>query len=232
MLPQTIFYWFTLSTFILGYLIPLVLIIYFNSRLIRRLYLHTRKFHTSIPLRSISIYTILIAIVYFVCWTPYWTSILYAIYMSVFEVRQTDASDLIIFIYLCVHLLPYIGSASNWILYGLLNTQLQRRQAVDHFVGTLHHDEYTGGIPLSTTVSPFTGDQSNALKRDRLLVPSSCVRNSLSKGTQEHLPSLNTECEIIHNGPEKAKNPNMNQYSQQILDRYYSGIEQEGDQRL
>lgn len=45
------------------------------------------------------------------------------------------------------------------------------------------------------------------------------MRNSLSKGTQEHLPSLNTECEIIHNGPEKAKNLNMNQYSQQILDR-------------
>ncbi|KAF7637684.1 G_PROTEIN_RECEP_F1_2 domain-containing protein [Meloidogyne graminicola] len=57
-------------------------------------------------------------------------SVLYAIWMSIFsgDGRTESTSELLLFIIYCVHLLPYLGSASNWILYGLLNTQLQRRQ--------------------------------------------------------------------------------------------------------
>uniref|UniRef100_A0A915DQ30 G-protein coupled receptors family 1 profile domain-containing protein n=1 Tax=Ditylenchus dipsaci TaxID=166011 RepID=A0A915DQ30_9BILA len=128
MMPPSVFYWFTSSTFFLGYLVPLVLIVFFNSRLIRKLYRHTKVLPSSgIPLRRISIYTILIAVLYFVCWTPYWCSVLYAIYMSVMSVGGSGSSELLLFIIYCVHLLPYFGSASNWILYGLLNTQLQMK---------------------------------------------------------------------------------------------------------
>uniref|UniRef100_A0A1I7YSP2 G_PROTEIN_RECEP_F1_2 domain-containing protein n=1 Tax=Steinernema glaseri TaxID=37863 RepID=A0A1I7YSP2_9BILA len=131
MMPPTVFYWFTSSTFVLGYAVPLLLIIFFNTRLIRKLYEHKKVLPRSgIPLRRVVTYTVLIAALYFVCWTPYWCSVLYAIYMSVFSNGRAETSDLLIFVIYCVHLLPYVGSATNWVLYGLLNTQLQVRH--DH----------------------------------------------------------------------------------------------------
>lgn len=48
---------------------------------------------SGIPLRRISIYTCLIAVFYFVCWTPYWCSVLYAIYMSVFADEAKSQSN-------------------------------------------------------------------------------------------------------------------------------------------
>uniref|UniRef100_A0A1I7XA25 G_PROTEIN_RECEP_F1_2 domain-containing protein n=1 Tax=Heterorhabditis bacteriophora TaxID=37862 RepID=A0A1I7XA25_HETBA len=94
MMPPPIFYWFTSTTFILGYIVPLVLIVYFNLKLIKKLYAHKRF------------------------------SVLYAIVMSIVGL-PTTTSELLLFVIYCVHLLPYFGSSSNWILYGLLNTQLQ-----------------------------------------------------------------------------------------------------------
>jgi len=63
--------------------------------------------------------------------------VLYAIYMSLFadESGGRATSDLLLFVIYWVHLLPYFGSASNWILYGLLNTQLQMRHGHDHHSG-------------------------------------------------------------------------------------------------
>ncbi|KAI6206931.1 hypothetical protein M3Y94_00971500 [Aphelenchoides besseyi] len=152
MMPPTVFYWFTSSTFLLGYLVPLVLIILFNSRLISRLYRHTKVIRRSgIPLRRIATYTIMIAVLYFVCWTPYWCSVLYAIYVSLRPSENNDekTGQLLVFIIYCFHLLPYFGSASNWVLYGLLNTQLQARYdcGINTAVGT----------NLTSTLAPFGG---------------------------------------------------------------------------
>lgn len=47
--------------------------------------------------------------------------------MSLFSEKYEQASEQLLFVIYCVHLLPYFGSASNWILYGLLNTQLQMK---------------------------------------------------------------------------------------------------------
>jgi hypothetical protein len=136
MMPSYVFYWFTCSTFALGYVVPLVLIIFFNTRLIRKLCRHTKIIKkTGIPLKRIAIYTILIAVVYFLVWTPYWCSVLYAIYMNLMQ-EQTEPSPMLVFIIYCIHLLPYAGSASNWILYGLLNTQLQVRHETYHINGS------------------------------------------------------------------------------------------------
>uniref|UniRef100_A0A7E4UU84 G_PROTEIN_RECEP_F1_2 domain-containing protein n=1 Tax=Panagrellus redivivus TaxID=6233 RepID=A0A7E4UU84_PANRE len=127
-MPYYVFLWFTSTTFVLGFVVPLFLIGYFNYQLVRKLYIHTKVIPRSgIPLRRIAIYTILIAVLYFVCWTPYWCSVLYAIYMSLFGAKNEQANDQLLFLIYCVHLLPYFGSASNWILYGLLNTQLQMK---------------------------------------------------------------------------------------------------------
>ncbi|CAI5448776.1 unnamed protein product [Caenorhabditis angaria] len=127
MMPAPVFYWFTSTTFILGYVVPLILIVYFNLKLINKLYAHKRVLpRSAIPVRRVVVYTVLIAAVYFVCWTPYWFSVLYAIVMSLLELHTTN-SEWVLFAIYCVHLLPYFGSSSNWILYGLLNTQLQMK---------------------------------------------------------------------------------------------------------
>jgi hypothetical protein len=66
MMPKEVFYWFTMSTFLLGYFVPLLLIVGFNVKMIRRLFMHKRKMRSStIPLRRITGYTALIAIFYF-----------------------------------------------------------------------------------------------------------------------------------------------------------------------
>ena len=51
--------------------------------------------------------------------------------MSVLADERSDPGPLLVFILYCVHLLPYLGSATNWVLYGLLNTQLQVRHDVN-----------------------------------------------------------------------------------------------------
>ncbi|KAI3414182.1 hypothetical protein GPALN_011639 [Globodera pallida] len=148
MLPPLVFYWFTSSTFVLGYCVPLVLIVYFNSRLIRKLYRHTKQLRSGIPLRRITTYTSLIAALYFICWTPYWCTVLYAIWMNAFggDGRSESTSDMLLFIIYCLHLLPYVGSATNWILYGLLNTQLQMRQHESlHNIVQLQPEDWTAG---------------------------------------------------------------------------------------
>ncbi|VBB26378.1 unnamed protein product [Acanthocheilonema viteae] len=59
--------------------------------------------------------------------TPYWTSVLYLLYLEIFPPAefQMPNSSFIYFMY-GVHALPYINSASNFILYGLLNRQLSQ----------------------------------------------------------------------------------------------------------
>ncbi|KHN81893.1 putative G-protein coupled receptor C06G4.5 [Toxocara canis] len=102
---------------------------------------------SGIPLRRVATYTILIAVFYFVCWTPYWCSVLYAIYMSIFSDARAESSELLLFVIYCVHLLPYFGSATNWILYGLLNTQLQMKHDSQHtndeHVGTMRQQQHS-----------------------------------------------------------------------------------------
>uniref|UniRef100_A0A1I7V4M2 G_PROTEIN_RECEP_F1_2 domain-containing protein n=1 Tax=Caenorhabditis tropicalis TaxID=1561998 RepID=A0A1I7V4M2_9PELO len=58
MMPGPIFYWFTSTTFILGYVVPLILIVYFNLKLINKLYAHKRVLpRSAIPVRRVVVYT-------------------------------------------------------------------------------------------------------------------------------------------------------------------------------
>ncbi|KJH43585.1 7 transmembrane receptor [Dictyocaulus viviparus] len=139
MMPPPVFYWFTSTTFVLGYVVPLILIVFFNLKLIQKLCVHKRVLpQSSIPLRRVVMYTVLIAAVYFgvinaianfIRMFTLRFSVLYAIVMSLAGLHTTT-SELLLFVIYCVHLLPYFGSSSNWILYGLLNTQLQVKEAV------------------------------------------------------------------------------------------------------
>uniref|UniRef100_A0A914D8K5 G-protein coupled receptors family 1 profile domain-containing protein n=1 Tax=Acrobeloides nanus TaxID=290746 RepID=A0A914D8K5_9BILA len=163
-LPFSLFLWFTMSTFIMGYFVPLILIVFFNSRLIEKLYRHTRVLPRSgIPLRRITTYTILIAVMYFVCWTPYWCSVLYAIYMSLLSDGNSQSSETTLFIIYCFHLLPYIGSASNWILYGLLNTQLNLQKQHE----SNGQDDVLAAMNNGTAISSGFGLNEAPRKNDR-----------------------------------------------------------------
>ncbi|CAB3409780.1 unnamed protein product [Caenorhabditis bovis] len=166
MMPSAIFYWFTSTTFVLGYVVPLILIVYFNLKLINKLYAHKRVLpRSAIPVRRVVVYTVLIAAVYFVCWTPYWFSVLYAIIMSLLGLPATN-SEWVLFAIYCVHLLPYFGSSSNWILYGLLNTQLQMKSDIgdDHSIMTTN-----GDYPKRSTSRSIcdTGTPRSAITTDR-----------------------------------------------------------------
>lgn len=57
--------------------------------------------------------------------TPYWISVMYSLYLEIFQPFDIEMPDPS-FIYLMygVHALPYVNSASNFILYGLLNRQV------------------------------------------------------------------------------------------------------------
>uniref|UniRef100_A0A914UVN2 G-protein coupled receptors family 1 profile domain-containing protein n=1 Tax=Plectus sambesii TaxID=2011161 RepID=A0A914UVN2_9BILA len=153
MMPPTVFYWFTVSTFVFGYLVPLVLIVGFNAKMITQLYARNSKLQRSaIPLRRVTIYTALIAVCYFVCWTPYWASVMYAIVQSMYGSSTGEASDSLLYIIYCIHLLPYVNSASNWILYGRLNTQLQQSNSSRLTEGSVvsAFDRSIGGDSQST----------------------------------------------------------------------------------
>ncbi|CAJ0572493.1 unnamed protein product, partial [Mesorhabditis spiculigera] len=137
-MPLSIFYYFTTSIFFMGFLTPLVLIIFFNVKLIERLYVHTRVLPKStIPLRRIVWYTIAIAAIYFLCWTPYWCTVIYAMLLSLIEGQSAQTGDFMVFFVFCVHLLPYVGSSSNWIIYGMLNTQLQNDCSSDDHMSVI-----------------------------------------------------------------------------------------------
>ncbi|KAL6738522.1 hypothetical protein Aduo_012064 [Ancylostoma duodenale] len=183
MMPPPIFYWFTSTTFILGYIVPLILIVFFNWKLIRKLCVHKRVLpRSAIPLRRVVMYTVLIAAVYFVCWTPYWFSVLYAIVMSLAGL-PTTTSELLLFVIYCVHLLPYFGSSSNWILYGLLNTQLQMKgensSNDDHMsIITMmntnnHHSEMRVARPTNRSVGDLAKSYIDGSSQSVVRYPSS-----------------------------------------------------------
>ncbi|KHN80865.1 putative G-protein coupled receptor C06G4.5 [Toxocara canis] len=112
--------------FILGFAIPVFLIVLFYGLLVRRLFARSRSIPASqVPVNRIAIYTMAISVFFVVCWSPYWIATLYGLYRSHYP--QHHASTTFIYVMYGIHALPYVNSASNWLLYGLLNEELMRR---------------------------------------------------------------------------------------------------------
>ncbi|XGW33319.1 hypothetical protein V3C99_017626 [Haemonchus contortus] len=138
-LGDTLFIVFTLYSFLLAYLMPLLFMIYFYYGMLIRLFKQARAVRQSmigrrkgadekIPIGHIAVYTLAICLFHFLCWTPYWVSVLYSLYVEIFNPNAMLEMPSFKFIYFMygVHALPYINSASNFILYGLLNRQLHQ----------------------------------------------------------------------------------------------------------
>ncbi|CAJ0571677.1 unnamed protein product, partial [Mesorhabditis spiculigera] len=144
-LGDSLFILFTLFCFFFAYLVPLLMMIYFYYEMLYQLFKQSRavrqslgqrrkKLEERIPIMRIAVYTLAICGFHFICWTPYWISVLYSLYLEL-ATSNTDPPTLS-FIYFMygVHALPYVNSASNFVLYGLLNRQLHQthRRDRDH----------------------------------------------------------------------------------------------------
>ena len=88
----------------------------------------TGKVDGSIPIGHIAVYTLAICMFHFICWTPYWVSVMYSLYVEIMEPQHMMETPTFKFIYFMygVHALPYINSSCNFILYGMLNRQVSK----------------------------------------------------------------------------------------------------------
>ncbi|CAJ0947295.1 unnamed protein product, partial [Mesorhabditis belari] len=141
-LGDQLFVFFTLYCFLLAYLVPLLLMIYFYYGMLTRLFKQTRavrqslgarrkKLDDKIPVMQIAVYTLAICLFHFICWTPYWASVLYSLYQELKGEDSVMPTPQFIYFMYGVHALPYINSASNFVLYGLLNRQLHQSHFSD-----------------------------------------------------------------------------------------------------
>ncbi|KAH7731567.1 ORL1-like opioid receptor [Aphelenchoides avenae] len=130
-ISSTVFTMFTAFLFVLCYVVPLCLVAFFYYMLLHRLRQHARQFTaTSIPTRSISLYTLAVACFYFMCWTPFWVATAFAVYLEYAGEQGGAVPPVFVYCMYFIHALPFTNSAVNWILYGALNSQLQRRYHV------------------------------------------------------------------------------------------------------
>lgn len=126
---------FTTYLFVIGFCIPGLLITYFYVRVLCRVYSHAKSFgdhHTHIPIRRVTVATLMVILFYFVCWTPYWGLTMHLVAVP----QDTDATPppsaqepaeelhhvLISYFF---HSLVYVNSAFNWVFYALLNKHLR-----------------------------------------------------------------------------------------------------------
>lgn len=76
----------------------------------------------------ISLLTLVMAFFYFICWAPFWFATVYAVYLEHRGNESGTVPPIFVYFMYFIHALPFTNSAVNWILYGLLNRQLQRKK--------------------------------------------------------------------------------------------------------
>lgn len=115
---------FTLSLFVVGYCIPLLMMTFFYSRIIIQLRKRAKLFHNgnvNSRTRTVTKRSFALVLFYFVCWTPFWV-------MSLFISNHPEPSDYVIITFYCLHGLVYLNSAMNPVFYALLNRELRKQQ--------------------------------------------------------------------------------------------------------
>ncbi|KAI6232209.1 hypothetical protein M3Y95_00462400 [Aphelenchoides besseyi] len=148
--------------FLIGFAIPVLLIIVFYALMVIRLVNRSRTISSSqLPVARVASYTIAISAFFVLCWSPYWIAMLYLnLYRSYSD--TSDAADAeftssrFILIMYGIHSLPYFCSSSNWLLYGLLNSQLMRRaNESKKLVGTSTVRRENSRTQTAVTVAPL-----------------------------------------------------------------------------
>ncbi len=88
-MTRPVFLAFTLITFVLGYLVPLTVMVVCYSAMLCHLYKRKRQFSNSrIPLARVTVYTLAICLFYLACMSPYWIAALYSFYLEVLDADE------------------------------------------------------------------------------------------------------------------------------------------------
>uniref|UniRef100_A0A7I4Z205 G_PROTEIN_RECEP_F1_2 domain-containing protein n=1 Tax=Haemonchus contortus TaxID=6289 RepID=A0A7I4Z205_HAECO len=109
---------------VFAFILPCTLITFFYTNIIIRLRRQQRTMSQSrIPVRRITIYTLVVTLFYLFCQIPFWLPQIYGIACMVFGCKI--GSSYIILTYYS-HLFPFISAAINWIFYARLNSQFKK----------------------------------------------------------------------------------------------------------
>uniref|UniRef100_A0A7E4USI8 G_PROTEIN_RECEP_F1_2 domain-containing protein n=1 Tax=Panagrellus redivivus TaxID=6233 RepID=A0A7E4USI8_PANRE len=168
---------FVLYMFFIGFFIPVLLITLFYGLMMRRLFRRSRSIPTSqVPVNRIAGYTIAISVFFVMCWSPYWIAMLYNLYRTYSSDPSTEeqTSENFIYVMYGIHALPYVNSASNWLLYGMLNSQLMRRANYNNKSSTNQkfygRDEISRVMPPSVAKVPIPAYSSDN-NDDSIIIP-------------------------------------------------------------
>ncbi|KAK0401759.1 hypothetical protein QR680_015955 [Steinernema hermaphroditum] len=143
-LPDFLLPYFIMYMFIVGFVLPVVLMVVFYTLIIKRLKTTANTSVEDAPCkktptekrlrRKISTYNtqrvvrsiLWVVIFHFVCWTPFWAAVL----LTLMTTSNLAASleipvKVLMLTKLVTSFLPYINSAGNWIFYAALNREIQ-----------------------------------------------------------------------------------------------------------
>lgn len=109
----------------IGFCIPLILMTFFYTSIILHMWKSSRKTgrQRRSYTRKVTQRTSILVIFYFLCWTPYWILHFSSFYISSLGIEK----DWIPKLFLLAHILAYLNSAVNPLLYALLNRELRRQ---------------------------------------------------------------------------------------------------------
>lgn len=113
---------FTWYIFAFGFCVPSLLIIYFYARVLTYIHSHAKSFQTrqsQIPVKRVTFLTLSIVVFFFVCWTPYWSNVMYSYFYKSSDIGGEP------YLLLVLHTLVYVNSSFNWIFYAFLNKHLR-----------------------------------------------------------------------------------------------------------
>ncbi|CAJ0581891.1 unnamed protein product, partial [Mesorhabditis spiculigera] len=117
-------FWQVSAIVVFAFILPCTLLTYFYVRIVVRLRRQMRTMLQSrIPIRRITIYTLVVTIFYLACQIPYWIPQIYLIMRRVMSIPSSP--DFIKWTYI-THMLPFVAAAFNWIFYAQLNSQFKK----------------------------------------------------------------------------------------------------------
>uniref|UniRef100_A0A915HFR9 G-protein coupled receptors family 1 profile domain-containing protein n=1 Tax=Romanomermis culicivorax TaxID=13658 RepID=A0A915HFR9_ROMCU len=108
-------YYYTIYLFTVGFCIPSLVTVLCYLFVLIKLYYHTlSSVICRLPLKRVTLTTLALVLLYLICWTPYWTGIVYLITKN-----ESELTVNAIYAVQLTHVLVYLNSALNWIPYTL-----------------------------------------------------------------------------------------------------------------
>ncbi|PAV62708.1 hypothetical protein WR25_25830 isoform B [Diploscapter pachys] len=112
------------SIILFSFIIPCFCIMFFYGRIVLRLRKQQRTMLQSrIPIRRITIYTMLVTFFHIGCLIPFWVP---QVYVSVTTIKGAQQMTSLLRYIKISHLFPYISASINWVFYAQMNSQFKK----------------------------------------------------------------------------------------------------------